>query len=219
MQESDTNDDAYFNLKKAIVKKFGPKRAEGFDKAITRVMSSTPSHLGYQILSDICPAVRPLQGCHCADTILGIWRRSLPSAVRNAIADLDFNGTTYEAVFEKADNVWASNSANTTVVAALSRADVNGPEVSAVQANRGRNNRNRGGGRGNRGGAAGGGAGQRRRGPRHKDSPPPEACDLHWKFGKSAWTCADRHNCPWRNHESPRPKDNRNVIAGAEIVD
>ena len=43
--------------------------------------------------------------------------------------------------------------------------------------------------------------------------PPSNACSVHWKFGKSAWLCADRHNCPWRDFENPRPRHNRNIAA------
>ena len=234
MQETEAGADSYYQLKSAIIKQFGHKQADNFDKAISRVMTSTPSHLGRQILHDICPQTKPLTGCHCAAVVLGIWRRSLPSVVRNSIADMDFNSATYSAVFDKADSVWSSNSASITVAATL--ASPQAAEVAAVS-NKNRNNRGGGRGRGggngsgrgggtNRGGAAGGqsgqggqnGQGQSRRGPRHPDQPPQEACGLHWKFGKGAWTCADRHRCPWRDYESPRPRHDRNIGA-TEIVE
>ena len=224
MQETEAGATAYYDLKKAIIKLLGPKKADSFDKAIARVMTGTPSQLGRQILNDICPAVKPLEGCHCEDTVLGIWRRSLPQVVRCAIADMEFNKSTYQAVFDKADDVWASNRASTTVVAALSKASIaaNGAEattdqVAAVQASKNgrRNNKPPRGGAGGGSGSAGGGANQAKpnRGPRHPDLPPPGSCGLHWKFGKAAWKCADRHNCPWRNYESPRPRHNRNISA------
>ena len=84
-------------------------------------MTGTPSQLGRQILADICPAVKPLNGCHCEDIVLGIWRRSLPQAVRNQIADMEFNKNTYNAVFDKADDVWAANKASVSVVSALTK--------------------------------------------------------------------------------------------------
>ena len=212
MQETEAGESAYYDLKSAILKQFGTKQAERFDKAISRVLTGKPSHLGRQILHDICPKVKPLQGCCCAETVLGIWRRSLPGVVRNAIADLDFNDQTYQQIFDKADNVYQSNAAATPVVATLTKGAA---EVSATSTRGGRGGRNRGGGQG-RGGGAGRGA---RRGPRHEDNPPSSACNLHWKFGKKSWTCADRHNCPWRDFESPRPRDNRNVVATTEIID
>ena len=221
LQEDEAGDDAYFQLKKAIIKQFGPKKADGFDKAIARVMTSTPSHLGRQIMSDICPGRQPLSGCHGADTVLGIWRRSLPQVVRNQIADMDFNKDTFLAVFDKADNVWASNKASTSVVSALTKstATSSDPEVAAISNKKNKNNKPNRGGSGSGGGGAqsgnqgGGQAAKPNRGPRHPDNPPQGSCGLHWKFGKAAWTCADRHNCPWRNYESPRPRHNRNISA------
>ena len=170
-----------------------------------------------------------MAGCHCAQIVLGIWRRSLPSVVRNQIADMSFSAATYEAVFDKADSVWTANAANTTVVAALSKDKT---EVAASSfrggrggnrgggANRGQQSGTRGGGQ-NRGGGQGGGSQQNGRGPRHPDNPPPTSCKLHWKFGKAAWRCSDRHSCPWRDYESPKPRHNRNIVAetDVEIVD
>ena len=224
LQEAEAGNNAYYTLKTAMVKQFGPKKADNFDKAIGRVMTGTPSQLGRQILNDICPGARPLQGCHCASIVLGIWRRSLPNVVRNQIADMEFDAANYIAVFDRADSVWSSNQASTTVVAALAKSD---PEVAAASARGGRGRGGRGNGRGRggrgggrgtgRGGSQGGGSqGQDRRGPRHPDQPPQEACDVHWRFGKGAWHCADRHACPWRDYESPKPRHNRN-IATTEI--
>ena len=185
-------------------------------------MTGTPSQLGRQILDDICPSVTPLVGCHCADIVLGIWRRSLPQSVRNAVADMEFDSATWRQVFDRADNVWQSNSASSSVVAALEKAAAtNKPaEVAAASArsrppkkNNKNNKPNNSGNNSNQGNQ-----GKANRGPRHPDLPPPGSCGLHWKFGKGAWTCADRHNCPWRDYESPRPRHDRNIGA-AEIID
>ena len=187
-------------------------------------MTSTPSHLGRQILNDICPATKPLHGCHCANVVLGIWRRSLPVAVRNAIADMPFDNANYVNVFDKADAVWSSNAASTSVVAQLNKTTSSSNEAEVAAVSRKPRRGNRGGGRGGGGGnqnqtgnqqnnkPQGQGQGKGR-GPRHPDGPPDGACSVHWKFGKSAWLCADRHNCPWRNYESPRPRHNRNIAA------
>ena len=215
LQETEAGASPYYDLKRAIVKQLGPKKADNFDKAISRVMTGTPSQLGKQILNDICPAVKPLTSCHCADTVLGIWRRSLPGVVRNQIADMDFDSTTYSAVFDKADNVWASSKASTSVVSALAKATA-AVDVAATSASGRGRGRNRGSGRGaanNPQNSSGG----RGRGPRHPDGPPSGSCSLHWKFGKAAWVCADKHNCPWREFENPRPRHNRNIVASAEI--
>ena len=212
MQEDQAGNNAYFELKTAMIKQFGPKKADGFDKAINRVMTGLPSQLGRQILADICPSYTPLQGCHCSDTVLGIWRRSLPAVVRNAVADMDFNAATYKNVFDKADNVWASNAATTTVVSSLAKVAAassgtsSGTETVAASGPPKKNKKNKGGGK------------KPKRGPRHSDNPPMNSCDTHFTYGKAAWFCADRHSCPWRDYENPKPKHNRN-IAGAEMVE
>ena len=128
---------------------------------------------------------------------------------------MDFTAATYMAVFDRADSVWAANAANTTVVSALAKSP--DAEVAAVSARGRGGRRNRGGARG---GASGGGSRQgggdkpaKPRGPKHPDNAPAGACDLHYKFGKKAWFCADRHNCPWRDLESPKPRHNRNIAA------
>ena len=215
-QQTEAGADAYYALKSAMVKQFGPKKADGFDKAISRVMNGTPSQLGRQILNDICPNSNPLAGCHCADVVLGIWRRSLPSVVRNQIADMDFTAATYKAVFDKADSVWTSNAASTPVVAALAKNDPS--EVAAASFRGGRGGR--GGFRGGRGGQSRGGGNQgggTSQTPRHSDNVPAGACKLHKKFGKAAWKCADRHSCPWRDFENPKPRHNRNIVAETDI--
>ena len=139
---------------------------------------------------------------------------------------MEFDGTTYNAIFDKADSVWVSNSATTTVVLAL--ASMSSPleeatEVATISKkgkNKNKNGKSRNGGGGN-GNNSGGSKGQSGSGwgPRHPDNPPSSACLVHWKFGKGAWMCIDRHNCLWRDFESPRPRHNRNIVAVAEKVD
>ena len=38
--------------------------------------------------------------------------------------------------------------------------------------------------------------------------PPPEACDQHWKWGKTAYFCSNEETCPWKANVAP-PKDRR----------
>ena len=228
-QETEAGATAYFDLKTAMVKQFGPKRADGFDRAVSRVMTGTPSQLGRLIINDICPAVKPLEGCHCSDTVLGIWRRSLPSEVRNQIADMDFNGTTYAMVFDKADNVWSSNasskvsaiSAPSLQVAAVSTGPpvqsldetlpalgYPVPEVAAMS--RGGRGRGRGGrGRGGRGRATTTPQNNtpRHRGPKHPDLPQGEwrGCQMHHRWGRGAFFCSEPATCPWKNIFAAKP--------------
>ena len=202
-----------------MVKQFGLKRVDGFDKAIARVLTGTPSQLGRAIVNDICPGVTPLQGCHCADIVLGIWRRSLPTVVRNAVADMDFTAASYNLVFDKADSTWSSNKAATSVISSLDKKTVAAAtaeevEVAAAGPAKKKNNKNNK----NKNQNQGGGKKKPKRGPRHADLPPMDACDTHFTYGKGAWFCADRHSCPWRDFENPKPRHNRN-IAGAEMLE
>ena len=48
------------------------------------------------------------------------------------------------------------------------------------------------------------------RGPKHSTAQEG-SCYIHHQFGVEAWSCADRHNCPMRDIESPRPRHNRNI--------
>ena len=65
--------------------------------------------------------------------------------MRNQIADMDFNSTTYAAIFDKADSVWSANSTSTSAAAALEAS------VAAI----GGRGSGRGGGRGGKPAAAG----------------------------------------------------------------
>ena len=70
LNETEAGNSAYYNLKKAILKQFGLKQADNFDKAISRVLTGKPSELGRRILNDICLKPKPLEGCCCAATVL-----------------------------------------------------------------------------------------------------------------------------------------------------
>ena len=48
---------------------------------------------------------------------------------------------------------------------------------------------------------------QTRRGPPHPDGPSATCCNNHWKYGRNAFTCADKARCPWKN--LPRNRHNR----------
>ena len=55
-EESDfPNRDSYRQLKREILRIFGPSEEEGYERAIARVMSGKPSTLGRAIINDICP--------------------------------------------------------------------------------------------------------------------------------------------------------------------
>ena len=227
---------AYKLLKAEITSIFGPKLEESMDRALGRVLVGKPSTLARALVNDICK--KELRGCTCCPAVvLSLWKRHLPGNVRAAIASMPFNADTFKEVTQHADAVFASN-APVTVAAVRSEAavlaqppaslDETQPglaypvaEVAAIRGGRGGRGFNRGGrnNRGGRGGASSGtqqaagnnSGGQRQtknKGPRHPDNPPFQGCQMHWKWGKSAFFCSEPSTCPWKNIFSPKP-DNK----------
>ena len=148
---------------------------------------------------------------------------------------MEFEQNSYKKVFEHADKVWTSHRPEAPVVAAIKAenvaalkdsTDVENPAVAAIRRGAGRGFR---GGRGQRGGNRGGSnsnqgqGGQGRGGGNGRGRPPrtptgprhPQAlegsCYVHHQYGPEAWSCADRHNCPMRDVENPKPSHNRNI--------
>ena len=157
-----------------------------------------------------------------------MWLKNLPTYVRTHISDQTFSAATYKAVLDMADKAWLSHRPETPAVSAIkaenktaleNSTDLENPAVAALR------KQNRGGGRGGRGNRGNPGRGQRggsgrgsrggrggggQLGPRHPQAVEG-SCYIHHKFGPEAWSCADRHSCPMRDIENPRPKDNRNI--------
>ena len=218
----------YKDLKTAIIKLFAPKPQDSVDRALKRVLTGRPSKLAKDLIEDLCKCKPALNSPCCANIVLGHWRRHLPTAVRNAIADKVFNKDTYQSVLDHADEVFSSNKpeAGAASVAAVTSATVDpmaqSAEVAAIRGGaRGNGRGGRGwrggrfnrGGRGNRGnansgtrdsnGAQGGnqsqGAQGGNKGPKHPDGPPDSVCQSHHTFGKSATFCRKPLSCPWKN--------------------
>ena len=205
----------YKKLKTKVIKLFGKKEGERYDKAASLLLTTKPSALAKELTECLCQCNPPLQCC-AAETVAGMWKRQLPPVVRAAIAGKSLRDD-YETVLDHADEVFASQGGG--MVSAIEEDD----EVAAVGRggaraghSRGRGgyrggqrgqrrgqSRGRGYGQGARGGQAGqaGQAGQGNRG-RHPDGPPESACRNHWRFGKSAWSCLNTATCPWKDHIS-----------------
>ena len=131
LTQTNAGTDIYLRIKKQLLKMYGPKPEDGYVRAKNRVLSEKPSQLGKLIVEDICPGELKLSGCHCSNTVWGLFREKIPIVVRNHIADMPFNANTYEAVFDKADQVYESNQGcdpvserQTTTVAATEVASV-----------------------------------------------------------------------------------------------
>ena len=120
--ETDLGDKPYKKLKSEIMKIFGPPFNADFERAMSRVLSGKPSQLCKAIINDMCK--HELQGCCCNKWIFGIWHRALPTAVRQAISAMEFNGQNLEMVLGVADSVFMSTRPASSIpsVAAIAQA-------------------------------------------------------------------------------------------------
>ena len=230
--EFEENQKPYKVLKDQIVKIFKPTQEAAYERAISRVLSGKPSQLARQIVNDLCE--HELRGCCCKNFIVGVWKKSLPSSVKNAIASMEFNADNFDAICKIADDVYSAtrSSAIPSVSAVMNPASgavsLPGPavldqafhpdfpqtQVAAMSYGRGRGGRGRGQNRGQRrGGGQGRGQGaQRGKGEihprhqtqRHADQPPIQACGRHWRFGKAAHFCEEPGSCPWKDFWVPK---------------
>ena len=152
--------------------------------------------------------------------------------LKNAhIAHIVLNKENFEAAIELADKIFTSTTnpsvASVSAVRAQTQsADETLPaipyaqqEVAAIRGSgrgRGRGRRGRGG-RSNRGGAGAGGATgtqtasqPRHKGTKHPDLPNGEwrGCQMHFRWGKSAFFCSEPSSCPWKDIYIPKPAKN-----------
>ena len=177
-KETDYPDkNAYLLTKTHILDVFGQAVDAAFDRAMARVLTGKPSQLARQLVDDLCE--HELDGCCCSKFIGGLWRRQLPSGVKQQISDIPFDKDNFGAICKKADKVYSSTRPSTEPkVAAIAPAVPSAPavydeafheswsglpqdpEVAAVGYGRGQYRGGRGG-RGQRGGQRGrGGRGQ-----------------------------------------------------------
>ena len=205
---------------------FGPPPEAGVERALNRVLSGKPSALARQLKNDLCK--NNLDCTCCPDIILTLWKRQLPRNVRDGIADMEFSKATFEAVVRKADKIFGQGKPTPVVAAVTASLDETQPaipyataEVAAVSRGGGRGGRGfRGGGRGRggRGGsntnsnnnASGGSAAAaqpRHKGTKHPDLPAGDwkGCQMHFKWGKSAFFCTEPSTCPWKDITAPKP--------------
>ena len=118
-QESDfTRKDAYLQAKKEILRTFGPCEGANCERALQRVMTGKPSQLAKALIGDLCE--KELNGCCCIKMVGTLWRRALPSYVKQAVAHYEFTRTSLKDVLQVADDVFMSTKTNTAQVAAIS---------------------------------------------------------------------------------------------------
>ena len=110
-----TENDAYLQVKTKILQIFCPPADAAFNRAFSRVLTDKPSTLARDLVSDLCS--QELEGCCCAKIIYGAWKKHLPSNCKAAIANMEFNHETFEAVLQEADAVFESTRPSASVSA------------------------------------------------------------------------------------------------------
>ena len=224
-KESEFQNNAYKQLKEAIMRIYGPRPEDAIERAFNRVMTDTPSELARTLLNDICK--HDLDGCQCCPAVIMYqWKKHLPSQVKAGIAHCTLTKDTFESTIKLADQIWAANRPSASVSALSVQPGAPAsldetqpalqsipPEVNAVRYNRGGRGRgNRRGGRSNRGGGRGGqtqaatGQGPKHKGTKHPDLPAGDwqGCSMHFKWGRGAHFCSEPGSCPWKNVFTPK---------------
>ena len=216
LKKSEMPDDLYKQIKVELLRIHAPKCEENFKRALTRVLVGLPSQLGQQLISDICDKNKKLTGCCCAKAVYCLWCLQLPVAVRSQVANMEFNATTFNAVFQAADKIFLSTKTtelSASVAAVVATPSQQTEEVAAFKParnknqnqNRGNRNRNQTQSQGkNQSQSQGKNKGQGR-GTRHSSSPPSSCCDNHFRWGPDSWFCLEPTSCPWKDKCVPRP--------------
>ena len=208
-----TNKDGYKQLKNKVLQIFGQRPEASMDRALARVLTGKPSELARALVDDMCKKELDCQCCPA--NVLAMWRRHLPTNVQAGIAHTTFDKDSFDATVQLADKIFATQMPRQ--VAAISATGgasaldetqhaIPYAEVAAIRG--GNRGRGRGRGRGNRGrGGQGQPQTQARRGAKHPDLPPGDFkwCNMHFKFGKGAYFCADPSSCPWKDITTPKP--------------
>ena len=225
--QSNAGDTPYKTLKLELLKIFAPKPEAAFEAAMSRKLSNfdSPSALAKAIIDDLCTCDEPLASACCQRTVWGMWSRQLSPEIRNRLAGMAFNSTTYNTIFDLADAMLQTNAPPPQVAAlqAGSSLDETQPAIpyAVNAANRGQGARGRGGrGRGGRGRGRGGNNTNQNQAtsnqdknkpkwptPKHPDGAPANACFNHHTYGRKAFHCTDPLTCGWANiPPHPRPK-------------
>ena len=146
LQETEAGALPYKILKTAIIKAYGPRPGDAYQRAVNRVMTGKPSVLLKLIISDICKT--NMANCCCPATIWGIFEQKIPLYLKSGLANERFNADNMQEIMDKADNYWAANqvenqvsSVTTPVVAATTAVSTpvttDNSEISAVNRGRG----------------------------------------------------------------------------------
>ena len=206
LQETQAGEQAYKDLKTALMKAYGPRPGDAFQRAMSRVMVGKPSALLKLLISDICK--QNLTNCCCSSTVWGIFMLQAPMYLKNGLANETFSAASMQEVMDKADNYYAANQVTKQVNAVsppVTQDSTKAAEVNAVGRGRGAP-RGRGRGRGGRGGGRGSNqnSGPDPRGKRHESNPPWNSCAAHWVYFDQAFKCQSPTTCPLKDKVRPK---------------
>ena len=112
-----TGNDSYLKVKKEVLRIFKPSEDVAFERAMSRVLTTTPGDLARALVNDLCD--HDLDGCCCHRFILGTWKRQLPSAVKQAISSQPFNSANFNNILDLADKCYASTRPAGAAIAAI----------------------------------------------------------------------------------------------------
>ena len=76
LQETEAGTSSYKVLKTAIIKAYGPRPGDAYQRAVNRVMTGKPSVPLKLIVSDICKT--NMANCCCSTTFWGIFEQKIP---------------------------------------------------------------------------------------------------------------------------------------------
>ena len=216
LTRNEAGNDIYLKMKNELLKLYGPKPEDSYNRAKNRVMTGVPSQLGKALLNDLCDKPKKLAGCCCSKIVWGMFREQLPVTVRNHVAELTFDKDTYTKVFDKADQVYASNQGGdpTNVGRSVAAASITtSPEVAAMSV-KNRSNKGQSQGKNQSQGQAKNqfqtvqnqSQTQRKKHPTAKGDDD-KLCKIHFKFGVNATFCASPWKCPMKEIlKTPTPK-------------
>ena len=217
LQESQAGDKPYKTLKDALIKAYGPKPGDAFQRAMSRVMVGKPSVLLKLLISDICKQ-NLSNNCCCPNTVWGLFQNQIPMYLKNGLANEEFSAATMHQIMDKADNYWAANQdkqvaavSSPVTTTATPSTTPSAPSAEVASVTRGRGGfRGQRGGRGFRGGRGGNRGGNNQsqgpdpRGKRHESNPPWNSCAAHWVFYDKAWKCQAPTTCPLKDKVTPK---------------
>ena len=103
LQESEfTNNDSYKRLKKNILRIFGPKPEVAMNRALSRVLTGTPSSLARELVQDVC---KHQMSCDCCPGIIAALYTAIKAQVDSPVLGWDFvRGQLFQIMSAKIAN-------------------------------------------------------------------------------------------------------------------